>query len=175
MCKRLNGKITLIPTDIDGTKKIDSLLRIHFVDLCNVTEQKWGQQDAWIGGMVNLGDKYGASHWWPAPDGIYGFEDPDTGRVLTNEVNKKFFQREVATYQKLVNLCASITMHISGKDPSYIVHKCKRKVIGRVLCEFDKHPVIIVKGLCAESRIDRSFQLINPSLGEGNDIVKTQP
>ena len=102
LCKRLNGKITMIPKDIAGTEKLDKVLRDYFAK-CNVTEQVW--LTAWVGGISILGDKYGAEHWYPEKDGLYDFEDPDTGEVLTNEVNKKYFtEREGHTYQKLVHI-----------------------------------------------------------------------
>ena len=57
-------------------------------------------------------------------------------------------------------------MYIDGKNPDYQFQKCKRKIVGRVLCEFHKLPEIHVKGLCEESQIDRNFQLIDPTSGE---------
>ena len=66
----------------------------------------------------------------------------------------------------LVNVCAHMTMYIDGRDPDFTYQKCKRKIIGRVICEFAKFPNIHIKGLCEESKIDRSFQLIDPSAGE---------
>ena len=63
LCKRLNGKIAMIPTDVEGTERIDTVLRVHFAEKCNITEDKWGLTSAWIGGVSSLGDKYGAEHW----------------------------------------------------------------------------------------------------------------
>ena len=87
--------------------------------------------------------------------------------ILTNEVNREFFHKEPHTYQKLVNLCVQATMYADGKEPTYHFQKCKRKILGRIVCEFEKFPIIHVKGLCEESPIDRNFQLIDPNFGEG--------
>ena len=113
-----------------------------------------------------MDDKYGASHWYP-DKGRYDFIDPETGEILTNAEIKKVMRPESHTYQKLVHICAYVT-NDPGKHPYKLsLQKCKRKVVGRVLCEFESTPVIRIKGLCSKSPIDRDFQLIDPTIGEG--------
>ena len=78
VCKRLNGKIALIPSDIPGIENFDAILRVHF-EKCNVTKHQPERTSVWIGGLSVLGEKFGAEHWWPEPDGLFDLEDPDSG------------------------------------------------------------------------------------------------
>ena len=59
----------------------------------------------------------------------------------------------------------------SSKKKCVRPQKCKRKLIGRVMCEFESKPFIRIKGLCQQSTIDRDFVLIEPKLGEGNSLI----
>ena len=162
LCKRLNGKATMFPKNRTRAEQLINYLH-YFQEKSNLTGGTW----AWVDGISSLGEHYGASHWYPQ-QGRYEMKDPDTGDILTNEDNKEFIRPESHTYQKLVYICAAFST-LKGYLPyRLILQKCKRKIVGRVLCEFETTPVIRIKGLCKQSRIDREFQLIEPNIGEGN-------
>ena len=99
LCRRLNGKISMLPKDEKGFEKYKKWAKF-WLKKSNV----FGT-NVWIGGQSVLGDKYGASHWYPEPSGIYDMEDPETGEILTNEINKAYINPEDHTYQKLVQIC----------------------------------------------------------------------
>ena len=123
--------------------------------------------NVWIGGQSVLGDKYGAIHWYPEPSGIYDMEDPETGEILTNEINKAYINPEDHTYQKLVQICMMLDTYYWGENMIIRFQKCKRKFIGRVLCEFPSLPRIHIKGLCKENTMDRDYQLMAPEPTQG--------
>ena len=92
------------------TKHLEKVLQ-HFAGKSNITETI----RAWVGGISRVGDKYGASHWWTEPSGIYDIVEPDIGELLTNDVNKELFYKEVHTYQKVVNMCVHFWKNMDSK------------------------------------------------------------
>ena len=117
LCRRLNGKAALLPATVTGIENLNDRVH-HFRLKANVTSGT----KVWIGGSTFLGDKYGAFHTYPEPTGIWDIEDPETGKILTNEVNKKFIQKEIVTYHKLVRLCLRMWSPPSGK-PKFFPQK----------------------------------------------------
>ena len=120
---------------------------------------------AFVGGRTRLGEHLDALRWFPESTGIYDFEDPETGKLLITDENREIINRDDHTYQKMKDLCISIVDVI--KDFNIMWVKCTRKIVGRIFCEFDEHPNIKIKGLCDQSSIDRAYQLIDPTIGEG--------
>ena len=47
----------------------------------------------------------------------------------------------------LVYICAYLQSDITHPPYRFGLQKCKRKIIGRILCEFENTPVIKIKGL----------------------------
>ena len=99
LCRRLNGKMTMLPQDEQGFQKLQEWAKFWH----KKSNVSW--VGVWIGGRSILGDKYGASHWYPEPSGIYDMEDPETGEIITNDINKAYINPEDHTYQKLVHIC----------------------------------------------------------------------
>ena len=159
LCKRLNGKAFLLPPNEEGMLKLLNILQ----DYRNKTNSP--QLASFVGGRTQLGEHLNALRWFPESTGIYDFEDPETGKLLITDENREIINRDDHTYQKLKDLCICIADAI--KNFHIMWQKCTRKVIGRIFCEFDEHPNIKIKGLCDQSSIDRAYQLIDPTIGEG--------
>ena len=170
LCQRLNGEIWMFPESLEELEKVDSYLRSY----AEKTNYSGNAINAWVGGVSSLTESIGKSHWYPNL-GIYDILHPETGSLLLNEVNKHFIIKDGHTYQKLAHICLLINYRPDREGPSKFHHqKCKRKIIGRVLCEFKASPIIRIKGLCQQSTIDRDFLLIDPKLGEGKRIIKNK-
>ena len=90
---------------------------------------------------------------------------------MITEENKKFIYRDGHSYEKQTQTCVAHCSRGGIKNPYYGFQKCKRKLIGRVMCEFESSPFIRIKGLCQQSTIDRDFYLIEPKLGEGKESL----
>ena len=169
LCKRLNGKMSSLPRNAEELEVLHEAGK-KFNDMTNTSGSR-----IWIGGRTKLGDKYGASHWYPEnPSGVYAVEDPETGENLLNEENLAWFKKDHHTYQKLVHLCVIFLNYNDRRednDPLVLFwQKCTRKFVGRVFCEFTNRPTLHIKGLCKDSPIDRNFQLIDPQPGQGKGL-----
>ena len=152
LCRRLNGKIKLLPTTKEEMERMADYIRSYDVD-------------GWVGGVSKRGEGSEAPHWFP-DRGIFDFIDPETGEDLITDDNKKFIAMAIHSYQILEDIC----LHCSGiTNLECNWQKCKRKLVGRILCEFDQTPAIRIKGLCKHSPIDRDFLLIEPAPDEGMD------
>ena len=169
LCKRLNGKMTMLPSDLAGNKHIVDILK----DIGVKTNKTY--VTAWVDGITMHGEKYAASHWVPE---TWQFEmyNPSTGEPLINDINRQFLDKEGHSYQKLVDLCFQSSFHPRQLSKfkyglRYIWQKCNRNFIGKVLCEFQELPTIKIKGLCKNSPIDRDFQLISQKNGEGKAVM----
>ena len=170
VCKRLNGKIKLIPSTKEGISQLKDYLG-SFAKKSNETAVQRG----WLGGVSKLVVESGVSHPYP-DEGIYNVVDRETGESLINAENKKYIETETQSYQILEEICMNIRYYPPPKDKlTFGWTKCNRKFIGRVMCEFNSTPEIKVKGLCKQSPIDKDFLLIDPKPGEGKNIGVTEP
>ena len=169
LCKRLNARILMLPATKKDMKALGNYL-LSYANKTNLsTGTYWCPNCAWIGGLSDISESYGKPHWSP-PMGLYDMKHPETGQPLINEENRKSIHREGHSYEILENVCFVVAVRI-GEDPMLHFQKCKRKLIGRVMCEFESKPLIRIKGLCQQSPIDRDFVLIEPKLGEGNSFM----
>ena len=164
ICKRLNAKYARLPTDEDGLKSM-AIVGKQFLKKTNVSSFS-----AWIGGNSRIHETNRRAHWYPEPSGIYDFEDPVTGKILTNDLNRKYIVRQYATYESPETMCLMVVADLD-KDIRFEWQACSRKFAGRMVCEFEKMPFFRIKGLCAKSPIDRMFQLIDPRPGQGSEYV----
>ena len=153
LCKRLNGRIKMLPT----TKK-------EINRLADYIESYGG---GWVGGVSKVGKDSESPHWFP-DKGLYSFVDPETGEELINKENMEFIAKAIHSYQILEDIC----LHCGPGKTAIKCNwqKCKRKLVGRVLCEFESIPAIKIKGLCKQSPIDRDFILIDPKQYEGKYV-----
>ena len=165
LCKRLNGKIMMLPITKEEMLQFGELIR-SFQVKTNSTKVF-----AWVGGIKrNVKSEGSASpHWYPK-EGIYDFIDPETGKSLINEENKMFLTPDYHTYQQQVDICSVCYFDdfwFKTNQARCQWQKCNRNIDGRVFCEFYAIPSIKIKGLCKTSLVDRDFQLIEPKLDEG--------
>ena len=152
LCRRLNGKINLLPTTKEDMERMADYIRSYDVD-------------GWVGGVSKREEGSEAPHCFP-DGGLFDLIDPETGKNLITDENKKFIAMAIHSYEILEDIC----LHCSGNTRLECNwQKCKKKLVGRVLCEFDKTPAIRIKGLCQQSPIGRDFLLIEPKPDEGMD------
>ena len=158
VCKRLNGKIKLLPATKEGLNQLADYFK-SFGKKSNLTEV-----GGWMGGVSKLDSQ--DAH--PYPDkGVYDFVDRETGQSLINEENRKFMKREIISYQILEDICMNCYTPSSNDDLNCAWQKCSRKQVGRVICEFTSTPAIRIKGLCSQAPIDKDFLLMEPKPNEG--------
>ena len=123
----------------------------------------------WIGGQSVLGDKYGASHC----TGIQNQGEFMIWKILRLGKYLPMKSTKLISTQKITlikNQCRYVWrwIHTIGENMIIRFQKCKRKFIGRVLCEFPSLPRIHIKGLCKENTMDRDYQLMAPEPTQGN-------
>ena len=147
-----------LPADEEGFQRIREVIK-EFSMKNNDSEAFL----TYLGGRARLGDKLGSSHWYPLePFGIYDFEDHNTGELLSNDINREYMDPGPCSYHKLPYIC--LAYHSTDNKMQW--HPCGREIFGRIFCEFKQLPKMRIKGLCEESLIDRTFQLIDPTAGQ---------
>ena len=105
LCKRLNGKIKLLPSTKEEMIKLQEYM-ISFQVKINETDTWLDFIWAWVGGVSKIGEGTDIPHWHP-DDGIYDFVDPKTGKNLITEENKEFVVMDDHTYQQYVDVCSA--------------------------------------------------------------------